>query len=82
MIGDQDLTENIGSMSTGYHSLKKALRDHDSRDRAAAIAKALAEVNRLQSARLETQSHIKRMTRLMSANCQTLLELRQRAECP
>jgi hypothetical protein len=69
-------------MNAGYHSLRKALLDHNSRGRAAAISKALTEVDRLHKARLETQSHIKRMTKLMSATRQALLELRQTAGRP
>jgi hypothetical protein len=80
VIRGEDLTQNIRPMNAGYRSLRKALLDHNSRGRAAAISKALTEVDRLQDARLETQSHIKRMTKLMTANRQALLELRQRVE--
>ena len=76
------LTQNIRPMSAGYHSLRTALLDQDSRDRAAAISRALAEFERLRNTRLETQYHIRTMTKLMSENHQALLELRKRAERP
>ena len=60
-----------------YHSLRKALLEHARGERAAALSKALDEVNRLRNARRETHSQIKRMAELKSANWQTLLELRQ-----
>jgi hypothetical protein len=50
---------------------------HARGERAAAISKALNEVNRLRDARRETHSQIKRMAELTSANWQTLLDLRQ-----
>ena len=72
------LTQNIRAMSAGYHSLRTALLDQHSGDRAAAISRALAEFERLRNTRLETQYHIRTMTKLMSANHQALLEITQK----
>ena len=74
--GKRKVPHNVRHMNRGYHSLRKALLEHARGERAAAISKALDEVNRLRDARRETHSQIKRLAELESANCQTLLELR------
>ena len=75
--GKRKVIPNIRPLNRGYHSLRKALLEHARGERAAALSKALDEVNRLRNARRETHSQIKRMAELKSANWQTLLELRQ-----
>jgi hypothetical protein len=75
--GKRKVMPNIRPLNRGYHSLRKALLEHARGERAAALSKALDEVNRLRNARRETHSQIKRMAELKSANWQTLLELRQ-----
>jgi hypothetical protein len=74
--GKRKVMPNIRPLNRGYHSLRKALLEHARGERAAALSKALDEVNRLRNARRETHSQIK-VAELKSANWQTLLELHQ-----
>ena len=47
--GKRKVTHNIRPINRGYHSLRKALLEHARGERAAAISKALDEVNRLRT---------------------------------
>jgi hypothetical protein len=77
LVGKRKGMPNIRPLNRGYHSLRRALLEQARGEKAAALSKALDEVNRLRNARRETHFQIRRMAELKSANLQTLLELRQ-----
>jgi hypothetical protein len=56
--GKRKVMPNIRPLNRGYHSLRKALLEHGG-ERAAALSKALDEVNRLRNTRRETTPKLK-----------------------